>query len=74
MRDEAEQLEFVGIERHARGLVARMRNIDNGRDGSEWLADLALLEVRYAHLPRGGATKAALDALKKAIADEVEEL
>lgn len=65
MKDEAEQLEFVGVERRADGvLVARLRNIDHV--GLEWLADRALLELRMSTKipfePRA-ATLAALGAV-----------
>lgn len=74
MRDEAEQLEFVGIERRDGAIVARMRNID--WRGLEWLADRSLLQLRFDHKvwrEARGATKAALDAVIAAEEREIDQ-
>jgi hypothetical protein len=71
MRDEQEQLEFIGIEQNENGFVARLRNLesrgDRFVDGSEWLANQNLLEIRIASLIRSrsprNATRAALAAI-----------
>jgi hypothetical protein len=70
MRDDVEQLEFLGIEQHNGLLVAHMRNLNRClggyTSGSDWFPGLRLLELRYSKRnwrePRR-ATKAALDAL-----------
>jgi hypothetical protein len=71
MRDDKEQLEFVGIERDGDRLVARMRSLDPA--GGEWVADRLLLEIRVARLINGRLPRgASLVALAQLLRHELE--
>ncbi len=71
-RDEAEQLEFIGVEVHGGRAVARFRSLDKRDDGTfadgdEWLANRHLLEQRAANLIRNRAPRAATMAALAAV-------